>query len=90
MIAAARNAAPPIFFFQAANDFDVEPSRVLFTERQAAGKPAEMRIYPEFGRSARDGHSFAYRGVAVWRDAVTAFVEAQCRLDVSPAARGTP
>jgi dienelactone hydrolase len=90
MIHAARSAATPIFFFQAANDFDVDPSRVLFAERRAAGKPAELRIYPEFGRGGRAGHSFPYRGVTVWRDDVIAFVEAHCHLDASPAARDTP
>jgi carboxymethylenebutenolidase len=75
---AVRNAATPILFFQAANDFDVEPSRALFAERQAAGKPAEIRIYPAFGDSARAGHSFPYRGVNTWKDDVMAFLDRHC------------
>lgn len=78
MLRAVRNAATPILFFQAANDFDVEPSRVLYAERKAAGKPAEIRIYPAFGSTERSGHSFPYRGVDVWREDVMAFLERHC------------
>lgn len=78
MIRAVRIADTPILFFQAENDFDTEPSRILFAERRAAGKPAEIRIYPAFGSSPREGHSFPYRGVAVWRDDVLAFLERHC------------
>ena len=78
MIRAVRSAATPILFFQAENDFDVEPSRVLFAERKAAGKVAEIRLYPAFGDSAREGHSFPYRGVAAWRDDVLSFLDRHC------------
>ena len=78
MIRAVRNATAPILFIQAVNDFDIEPSRVLFAERRAAGKHAEIRIYPAFGDSARAGHSFPYRGVDIWRDDVIAFLDRSC------------
>jgi len=75
---AVTNAATPILFFQAANDFDTAPSRALYAQRKRAGKAAELRIYPPFGKSARAGHSFAYRGVAIWRDDVLAFLDRHC------------
>ena len=78
MTSAVRNARAPILFFQAENDFDLAPTRVLHAAMQQAGKPAEMKIYPAFGASPRDGHSFAYRGVAVWADDVIRFVELAC------------
>ena len=53
-------AKTPIYFFQAENDFDLSPSRTLHSEMKAAGKISEIKIYPAFGRSAKDGHSFAY------------------------------
>ena len=65
-------------FFQAENDLDTDPSRVLFAERKAAGRPAELRIYPAFGNSERDGHSLPYRGVKIWRDDVMAFLDRHC------------
>ena len=43
-----------------------------------AGKPFEAKIYPPFGRSHSDGHSFAYRGGAIWFDDVFRFVERHC------------
>jgi dienelactone hydrolase len=75
---AARTAVPPILFFQAENDFNLEPSRGLHATRKHAGLPSDLRIYPPFGRSQRDGHSFPYRGVAVWRDDVLGFLERHC------------
>jgi carboxymethylenebutenolidase len=78
MTAAARNATVPIFFFQAENDADLAPTRALYAALQKAGKPAEMKIYPAFGSSVRDGHAFAYRGVSVWGDDVLRFLGRFC------------
>jgi dienelactone hydrolase len=72
-------AAPPILFLQAENDVTVEPSRTLFAARQSAGLPAELRIYPAFGSSSRDGHSFPYRGVDVWKADVLSFLDRNCQ-----------
>jgi dipeptidyl aminopeptidase/acylaminoacyl peptidase len=78
MTEAARNASAPIFFFQAENDFDLSPTRLLSAAMKEAGKPAEMKIYPPFGSSAREGHSFAYRGVALWSEDVLRFLGRNC------------
>lgn len=75
---AAETAPVPILFFQAENDVSVAPSQVLYAARQSAGLPAEVHIYPAFGNSTRDGHSFPYRGVSVWADDVVAFIEKHC------------
>jgi hypothetical protein len=58
MIQAVRNSRAPIFFFQAANDFDLSPSKTLSAEMKEAGKTYEVKIYPPFGNSAGDGHTF--------------------------------
>jgi carboxymethylenebutenolidase len=79
LTAAASVAKPPMLFFQAENDFNLAPSRTLDAARHHAGLPSEVRIYPSFGHSPRDGHSFAYRGVAVWRDDVLEFLQQHCR-----------
>ena len=78
MTQAATRARAPVLFVQAENDFDLAPSRVLHGAMRAAGKPAEMRLYPPFGRTARDGHAFAYRGAAIWADDVHAFLARAC------------
>jgi carboxymethylenebutenolidase len=78
MTKAAVNANVPIFFFQAENDFDLSPTRTLGAALLAAHKRAETKIYPAFGRTAADGHAFAYRGVTVWANDVLRFLENSC------------
>ena len=63
---AVLNSQSPIFFFQAANDHDLAPSRSLAGAMSSAGLPHRVQIYPAFGSSAAAGHSFAWRGSAVW------------------------
>jgi dipeptidyl aminopeptidase/acylaminoacyl peptidase len=78
MIAAVRNSQAPIFFFQAENDYDVAPSRILSSAMNDAGKIAEVRIYPRFRRSAADGHSFTWLGTSRWAEDVFGFLEDYC------------
>lgn len=76
---AVRNTRLPIFFFQAENDFDLTPIQVLFAEMKSAEKPAEMKIYPPYGSSARQGHTLGYFGASIWQDDVFRFLEHNCR-----------
>ena len=48
---------------------------------KAANKQAEIRIYPPYGNSPSEAHSFAYRGAGIWIDGVVRFlvVEANCK-----------
>ena len=78
MIRAVRNAKAPIFFFQAANDFDLSPSKVLSAAMKDARKPYEVKIYPPYGNSPQDGHAFGYFGSAVWADDVFRFLDQHC------------
>jgi dienelactone hydrolase len=75
---AVRMSKSPIFFFQAENDFDLTPTKVLLAEMKMAGKDGVAKIYPPYGHSARDGHSFAYRGAGTWFDNVFEFVQQHC------------
>ena len=75
---AVQNAKAPIFFFQAENDWNLSPSQVLSAVMKAAGKPFEVKIYPPFGRSRQEGHSFGYFGSAVWEDDVFRFLNRHC------------
>jgi carboxymethylenebutenolidase len=75
---AVRNAKAPILFLQAANDYSVEPSRVLLAQMRDAGKAGEMKLYPPFGSSVEDGHAFAWRGSSIWADDVFRFLDARC------------
>lgn len=79
MIRAVTNSKAPVFFFQAANDYDLRPSHVLADAMRKRGKSAEVKIYPEFGKGATEGHSFAYMGSAVWAADVFKFLEKNCK-----------
>ena len=59
---APRSARAPLYLFQAENDFDLSPTRVLYAALQEAHKPGEMRIYPAFGDTAQDGGPVWYGG----------------------------
>jgi carboxymethylenebutenolidase len=78
MTRTVRNARAPIFFFQAQNDYDLSPSRVLSKAMKDANKPFEMKIYPAYGKTPADGHAFGYFGSAVWADDVFHFLQAHC------------
>ena len=78
MTRAVRNSRTAIFFFQAANDYDLSPSKTLSAAMKDAGKPYEFKIYPAYGSSPGDGHSFGYFGSAVWADDVFAFLNRYC------------
>jgi carboxymethylenebutenolidase len=78
MTRAVRNSTAPIFFFQAANDYDLSPSKTLSAAMKDAGKTYEMKIYPPFGKSTQDGHTFGYFGSSIWIDDVLRFLEQHC------------
>ncbi len=74
MIDMARGARVPVYFIQAENDMDTGPSRELSAEMSRLGKPNRMKIYPPFGKTAEDGHSFGYLGSHLWGADVVAFL----------------
>jgi carboxymethylenebutenolidase len=78
MTHAVQSSKAPLFFFQPQNDYDLSPSRVLYAAARAAGKAAEIHLYPRFGDTAAAGHSFAWRGVPIWKDDVLRFLERNC------------
>ncbi|MFA6235841.1 MAG: prolyl oligopeptidase family serine peptidase [Bacteriovorax sp.] len=73
-----RNSKSPILFFQAENDYDLSPSKTLSLEMKSIGKISEMKIYPTFGKSNKDGHSFAYLGSSIWFNDVFKFIREHC------------
>ena len=79
MLHAVRNAKAPILFFQAENDYNLAPSRTLYAAMKESNRQAEIRIYPPYGNSPQEGHSFAYRGASIWIDDVLHFLKAHCK-----------
>lgn len=76
---AVQRSRAPILFIQAENDYDLSPSKVLSAAMKESGKTFEVKIYPPFGDSPEDGHSFAFRGIAVWFDDAFQFLQRHCR-----------
>lgn len=80
MIQAVRNSQAPIFFFQAENDYNLAPSRILSAEMKNAGKQAELKIYPAFGASAADGHNFIRLEPSTWAKDAFPFLDKYCTV----------
>jgi dipeptidyl aminopeptidase/acylaminoacyl peptidase len=78
MTRAVRNSKAPIFFFQAENDYDLSPSKTLSGAMKDAGKPYDVKIYPAWGNSVGEGHTFGYFGATVWADDVFRFLDRHC------------
>jgi len=66
------------FFFQAVNDFDLSPSKTLSAEMDQVGKTYKLKIYPSYGASPQNGHSFGYFGSDVWAEDVFGFLNQYC------------
>jgi dienelactone hydrolase len=79
LLAAVRRIAAPVFVIHAANDYSVAPAEVLAAEMARLGKPHRVKIYPPFGRTADEGHSFVYLSVATWEPDVFAFLDESMR-----------
>jgi dienelactone hydrolase len=73
---AVENAKVPVFFVQAENDFNTEPSKVLSEAMHKKGLPFRMRIFPPHGASHREGHAhFCNFGSAEWGPDVLDFLK---------------
>ena len=75
MTSAATHARVPIFFGQTENDYDLAPSRVLSAAMSTAGRQNVLRIFPAFGTTTAEGHSFGYFGGARWGPDVAGFIQ---------------
>jgi len=72
---AARGAAVPVFFIQAANDFDTTPSLVLSEAMREAGKPMRVHVFPPNGSTPQEGHHLCSGGDhPAWGDEVLEFL----------------
>jgi dipeptidyl aminopeptidase/acylaminoacyl peptidase len=90
MTRAVRNSRSPIFFFQAENDYDLSPSRKLSAAMKDAGKEFEIKIYPPYGESTQDGHTFGYFGSSVWGADVFRFLDQHCHKQTTEPNIGHP
>lgn len=75
---AVLNAHAPIFFMQPENDYDLAPSRILSAVMKEAGKTFEIKIYPPYGDSVKEAHSFGYFGTSIWGPDTFRFLNQHC------------
>jgi carboxymethylenebutenolidase len=77
MVRAVRKATIPVLFIQAENDYDLGPSRTLTNELEQLRKPHKLLIFPPFGQTHQEGHSFCGgQGGDIWGPAVFSFLDA--------------
>jgi carboxymethylenebutenolidase len=74
LIKAVRLATVPIMLIQAENDYDLTPTKIMAAELEKANKPYKLLIFPAFGTTYADGHSFSVRGEQVWGNEVFSFL----------------
>lgn len=76
--AVARTRAA-LFFIHAANDYSVTPGKALAAEMDRLGRPHRLKIYPDAGRTVREGHDFVYSSVPAWAPDVFSFLDERLR-----------
>ena len=74
LIKAVRSATVPIMLIQAENDYDLTPTKTMAAELEKANKPHKLLIFPPFGTTHADGHSFSVLGDRIWGDEVFSFL----------------
>ncbi|MGB7414079.1 MAG: hypothetical protein WA902_07710 [Thermosynechococcaceae cyanobacterium] len=57
------------------NDYDLSPTRAMAKELEKANKPYKRVIFPTFGKTHADGHSFCARGEQIWGNGVFSFLD---------------
>ena len=75
LTAAVGRIAVPVFFIHAANDYSVEPAKVLGAEMARLHKAYRVKIYPPTGQTADEGHDFIHLEVATWEPDVFAYLD---------------
>ena len=74
LIKAVRSATVPIMLIQAENDYDLTPTKTMAAELEKTNKPHKLLIFPPFGTTHADGHSFSVLGDRIWGDEVFSFL----------------
>jgi carboxymethylenebutenolidase len=78
LLQAVKNARAPLFLLQAANDYNLGPSKILGPEIKRRGPPNRAKVYPSFGTTNMQGHgAFACwdLGTRIWGPDVMAFID---------------
>jgi len=68
-----------VLFIHPANDYSIESGKTLAAELDRLQRPYELKIYPAFGTTPRQGHSFLFHSIATWESDVFDFLAARLR-----------
>jgi len=79
LLTAITHIRAPVFFIHAANDYSLNPGKILDARLEQLGKPHRLKIYPPIGSTPDDGHNFPLLGVSIWEPDVFAFLDEQMR-----------
>jgi dienelactone hydrolase len=79
LLAAVAHIEAPVFFIHAANDYSINPGKVLDARMAELGKQHRLEIYPPIGRTPDDGHNFPLIGVSIWEPDVFSFLDEHMR-----------
>jgi carboxymethylenebutenolidase len=79
LLTAIRKTTVPIMLVHAENDYSTAPGKALDSELARLGKTHLLRIYPPFGKTAKDGHMFIYTDVGEWEGDVFRFLDQYVR-----------
>jgi carboxymethylenebutenolidase len=74
LLAAVGRARAPVLFLHAANDYSTTSGRALATEMRRLRRPHRLKIYPAFGRTARESHNLVFNSVSTWEPDAFAFL----------------
>jgi carboxymethylenebutenolidase len=80
LLAAVADIRAPVFFLHAANDYSLDPGRILDARLEQLGRPHRLKNYPPVGQTADEGHGLLfYLAVSAWEPAVFAFLDKYLR-----------
>ncbi|MEM9093040.1 MAG: hypothetical protein AAGC93_30470, partial [Cyanobacteria bacterium P01_F01_bin.53] len=80
LIQAVQSATVPILLIQARNDYDLSATRLMAKELKKRNKPHKLIIFPKFGKTQAEGHSFCARGEQIWGNEVFSFLESVMKI----------
>jgi dienelactone hydrolase len=75
LISAVKNIKAPIMIIHAQNDYSTAPGYVLDSVMNRLNKPHSLKIYPNFGNSANEGHNMIFLSTQTWEGDVFKFLE---------------
>jgi dienelactone hydrolase len=74
LIRAARRIRVPILLLYALNDYSIQPGRALASAIQSGGGTVDLRLLPECGTTAAQGHDAVYLATDRWTQVVFEFL----------------